>query len=179
MGKKIVFIVIACLIIQTALLAGLNYVAFKPDKIEEPPPPPSLPNFYGNLGNLPPNHKFVDFLQKHDGQVVNIHARMDPLDQPNFYGHKQFVSAFDKPDSFYLWLELHEDSLDSFKPYSGVAINVNANGTDASYSYIQGTNILKGYWLIHTIEGLHQGDIEISLTGVSTLNALLLQKLSK
>ena len=38
MGKKIILIVIICLIAQTVLLIGLNYIAFTPEEVLEPPP---------------------------------------------------------------------------------------------------------------------------------------------
>lgn len=151
--KKINYVLVLTLVMLLGLAGYTTYLlhtAYWSAKISA---------YEGPLGSLTENQTFLDFLADNDGRVVYLNVYMDVVGQEKISGEKQFSSAFQEDDGFFLFRECYEESGSCV----GTEINLSGQG-EASYSYVQGSNVLKGYWSVLLNPGMWQGNLSISLS---------------
>lgn len=132
------------------------------------PSTPQIPKYSGEIGHLKAGKDFIDFIFKHDAQVVYLDTYFDApaSDQKDVhYGD----------DWFSLWSEcnnLLENQHPSEMHCSGVSFNLRVpSESESIWGYNQGFQHLQGYWSIRANHGMHQGQLSVTLTAVDTKDA--------
>lgn len=132
------------------------------------PSTPEIPSYSGKIGHLEAGKDFIDFIFKHKAQVVYLDAYFD-------------APAFDEKDIHYgddwfsLWSEcnnLPENQPPSYMHCLGASFNLKvSNESESIWDYDQGFQHLQGYWSIRANDGMHQGQLSVTLTAVDTKDA--------
>lgn len=180
---------------------GLGVVGYKTDRIESreatasiskvdknvedirtlasQTPAERVPRFKGEIDSL--NPQFVNFANKHDGQIVFIDAFIDATFSKIDLGYVQKYDENNVNEFYYYYgcgedmpkelLEQEKESWDWRGYCHGVELHVqNPEGTDAIWGWRSGMYVLKGYWILN-IPGTAMGSIVIKLDPVNTKDA--------
>jgi hypothetical protein len=153
--KLIAGIVASLVAFAASLVAVISYFGDK------------TPSFSGPVGHLQESEEFIDFIYKHDAEIVYLDVYFDSSEFPpavmerDSFGRKYFA----------LWTDCRNlpEGEEPSSPYcTGVEFGVQFDEkSESTYGYNQGFNYLKGYWAVRTNPGMHQGLLSVTLLAVN------------